>query len=376
MSWALNECSFIHPAAVKLLCAVEQSRPGACGAQLVDDARVSAARGPRQRRRPGFVISFVDRRAASQKEVDHVGQLLRAAQPSGVERYSSSLAEMLAPASSRMVAHSTRCPRGRPRPSRPQRSCSGVARSQFGRSGFIPPASSSRRMSGCSSRYDRQFVTTGGTRAPACSSRATRSRFPSVAAAANVLPHPTSAAVGSAVTRGTTSSSSFEPDQVIAVERAATREQQRPQLRCFRGPRGIPGRVDVCVRIGAVIQQQLHHRAIAVACGRMKGEASRCVDSLQPSWDPLHVSARSRTISSRPNSTAADSGRFPHGRASRMRVRVLVEDPGYAVYVSESGRDGQIVDGSQFQQHLERYRNLPGRRQKSARSIGWKSTGA
>ena len=60
------------------------------------------------------------------------GRSLRAAHPSGVERYSSSFAEIVAPASSRMFAHSTRVGRGRPRPSRPHRSCSGVARCQFG----------------------------------------------------------------------------------------------------------------------------------------------------------------------------------------------------------------------------------------------------
>ena len=88
----------------------------------------------------------------------------RAAQARGVERESSSFAEIDAPASSRMVAHSTRCGRARPRLSREQSSWSGVVCSQSGRSGSIPLSRSSRSMSGSVKRYERQSLTTGGTR--------------------------------------------------------------------------------------------------------------------------------------------------------------------------------------------------------------------
>ena len=80
--------------------------------------------------------------------------------------------------------------RARPRPSRPQRSCRGVAFCQSGRSGSMPLSSRRRSSSGSLQRYDRQAVTMGGTRAPASSSRITRSRLPRVQAAVNTPPQP------------------------------------------------------------------------------------------------------------------------------------------------------------------------------------------
>ena len=65
----------------------------------------------------------------------------------------------------------------------------------------------------------------------------------------------------------------IQPDEVIRIERASSRHEQRPQFGSSRCVDGIARRVHMAVGIGAVRQQQLHHLAVTGARGGMQGSA-------------------------------------------------------------------------------------------------------
>ena len=194
---------------------------------------------PRERRRPRLVVGQVGRCAARSSNSTMSGRSLRAAQASGVERYSSSLAEISAPASSRMPAHSTRAPR----PAAAVASAEVVKERRalpVGQVGIHATREQQPQNLGFSSRYERHAVTTGGTRAPASSSRTTRSRLPSVAAAGE---HAAATGVGALGIRRDPPHHFVvfvQPDQVVAVELAAVDRSSARSSRVFAAHVALP----------------------------------------------------------------------------------------------------------------------------------------
>ena len=165
------------------------------------------------------------------------GRLFRAAHASGVERYSSSLAEILAPASSRMLgaldarrerppAHVTPTRRVQRRGALPVRQVRGPCRSPAAGEGSPgPPAGRSGTRSAPAARARRRS-----------SSRTTRSRLPSVAAAVNTPPHPAFAALRIGRHPPHHLVVFVQPDEVVAVEDAAARDEQGAQLAASSPP--------------------------------------------------------------------------------------------------------------------------------------------
>ena len=181
---------------------------GPGGLQQLDDPRVASPGRPGEGRGPGLVVREVGRRAPGEQELDHVRDVAAGSPGQRGRTIIIILGGDVRPGfqEDRSRIRSA-APAARPRPS-PQRSCRGVAFCQSGRSGSMPLSSSRRSRSGSLQRYERQAVTMGGTRAPASSSRTTRSRLPRVHAAVNTPPQPEFAELGSSATRRTTSSSS------------------------------------------------------------------------------------------------------------------------------------------------------------------------
>ena len=73
-----------------------------------------------------------------------------------------------------------------------------------------------------------------------------------------------------------------EPDQVVAIQLAAAREQPLAQLGRLRRPGRAARRIDVRVRIGAMIEQQIHHRRVPRARRRMQRRTARRFHTLAP----------------------------------------------------------------------------------------------
>ena len=76
----------------------------------------------------------------------------------------------------------------------------------------------------------------------------------------------------------------IQPDQVIRIERAPARHEQRPQFGSFRCVDGIARRVHVAVGIGSVRQQQLHHLAVT-ECARRHVGTRPGGRRLRANWD-------------------------------------------------------------------------------------------
>ena len=267
------------------------------------------------------------------------GRSLRAAHASGVDRYSSSLAEMSAPASSRIAAHSTRVSSGRPRPSRPHVTWSSVARCQSGRFGSMPPsASRRRRISG----VFEQVRSAGGQHRRHARAGVQQSHD-EIALPECRRGREHAAAAGVRFARiGGDSPHHFvvfvQPDEVVAVEPAAAGHQQRAQLRRLGRRRRVPSRIDVRVRIGAVVEEELHHRAVAGARRRMERGSARRIGPLRPAriraalqQEPsdrvVSATRQPRTAGACRRAARRESGRDPrrgapsHARDRRGRPR-------------------------------------------------------